>query len=236
MSIPSDLVLDLQHRLGDAPPKEVLSATLKQIFPGRIAVVSSFGAESAVLLHLIAQIDAATPVLFVDTGRHFIETLDYRDELIGHLGLKDVRSIGPSLEDIARLDADMTRAVWDPDGCCAFRKVAPLERALADFDAWVTGRKRFQASTRSDLSVFESDGNHVKVNPMASWTADDTSRYAAAHGLPSHPLVAQGYSSIGCAPCTSIVRPGEDPRAGRWRGFEKTECGIHRSPAFQPQK
>ena len=210
MSDPTDLTTDLQRRLGYAPPAQVLSVALKEAFPGRIAVVSSFGAESAALLHLVAAIDPATPVLFVDTGRHFTETLDYRDRLIAQLGLKGVRSIGPSAEEVASLDADHSRAVWDPDGCCAFRKVAPLERALLDFD-----------------------GAHVKVNPLASWTAADIANYVAAHRLPPHPLIAQGYRSIGCAPCTSIVQPGEDPRAGRWRGFEKTECGIHR-PATTP--
>jgi phosphoadenosine phosphosulfate reductase len=211
-------------------------AALRETFPRRIAVVSSFGAESAVLLHMVATIDRRTPVLFVDTGRHFPETLAYRDRLAAHLGLADLRSIGPSAEEIARLDADATRAVWDPDGCCAFRKVAPLERALAGFDAWITGRKRFQAATRAALPVFEADGAHVKVNPLANWSAAETVAYADTHRLPAHPLVAQGFASIGCAPCTSAVRPGEDSRAGRWRALGKTECGIHRSPAFQLSK
>jgi phosphoadenosine phosphosulfate reductase len=227
-------VLDLQRRLGYAPPATVLSAALREAFPGRIAVVSSFGAESAVLLHLVATVDRATPVLFIDTGRHFAETLDYRDRLVALLGLTGVRSIGPSAEEVARLDADSSRAVWDPDGCCAFRKVAPLQRALAGFNAWITGRKRFQASTRFDLPVFEWDGAHIKVNPLASWSADDIAAHVAKHGLPAHPLANQGYRSIGCAPCTSIVGPGEDPRAGRWRGIEKTECGIHHGHILQP--
>jgi len=227
MPIPTDLVLDLQRRLGYAPPSRVLSTVLRDVFPGRIAVVSSFGAESAALLHLVAAVDRATPVLFVDTGRHFTETLDYRDRLIARLGLTGVQSVGPTADEVARLDADLSRATWDPDGCCAFRKVAPLQRALAGFDAWVSGRKRFQASTRLDLPVFEIDDGHVKVNPLASWNAADIAAYVATHCLPPHPLVAQGYRSIGCAPCTSVVAPGEDPRAGRWRGFDKTECGIH---------
>ena len=227
MSDPTNLTTDLQRRLGYAPPAQVLSVALKEAFPGRIAVVSSFGAESAALLHLVAAIDPATPVLFVDTGRHFTETLDYRDRLIAQLGLKGVRSIGPSAEEVASLDADHSRAVWDPDGCCAFRKVAPLERALRGFDAWITGRKRFQAATRLDLPVFERDATHVKINPLASWNAADIAGYVAAHRLPPHPLLAQGFRSIGCAPCTSIVGAEEDPRAGRWRGFDKVECGIH---------
>jgi phosphoadenosine phosphosulfate reductase len=235
MPIPTDLVLDLQRRLGYAPPERILSTALREVFSGRIAVVSSFGAEAAVLLHLVATIDPATPVLFVDTGRHFPETLDYRDRLAAHLGLSGVRSVGPTGQEVARLDADLSRAVWDPDGCCAFRKVAPLQRALAGYDAWISGRKRFQASTRFDLPVFEVDDSHVKVNPLASWSAADISTYVAEHRLPPHPLVAQGYLSIGCAPCTSIVARGEDLRSGRWRGFDKTECGIHRPTTTEKQ-
>jgi phosphoadenosine phosphosulfate reductase len=218
---------DLQRRFGYAPPTKVLTAALSELFPGRIAVVSSFGAESAVLLHLVAAVDRATPVLFIDTGRHFAETLRYRDALTAHLGLSDVRSVGPRAEEIARLDRDATRAVWDPDGCCAFRKSEPLQRALAGFDAWITGRKRFQAATRLDLPVFEADPPHIKINPLASWSTADLGAYVAEHRLPSHPLVVEGFASIGCAPCTSAVRPGEAARAGRWRGFDKTDCGIH---------
>jgi phosphoadenosine phosphosulfate reductase len=217
----------LQRRLGYAAPTTVLAAALRELFPGRIAVVSSFGAESAVLLHLVAAIDPATPVLFIDTGRHFVETLRYRDRLTAHLGLSDVRSIGPTAEEVERLDGDATRALWDPDGCCAFRKTGPLQRALAGFDAWITGRKRFQAATRLDLPVFEADPPHIKINPLASWSAADLATYVAGHRLPPHPLVARGFASIGCAPCTSALRPGEEARAGRWRGFDKTECGIH---------
>ena len=233
MAHPLDLVSDLQRRLGYAPPAQVLSAALRDFFPGRVAVVSSFGAESAVLLHMVAAIDPATPVLFVDTGRHFVETLEYRDRLAAHLGLGCVRSVGPTAEEVARLDADRSRATWDPDGCCAFRKVAPLERALQGFDAWITGRKRFQAKTRRDLPVFERDATHVKINPLASWSAADVAGYVATHKLPPHPLVAQGFRSIGCAPCTSIAGFGEDLRAGRWRGFDKVECGIHLATQHQ---
>jgi phosphoadenosine phosphosulfate reductase len=221
----------LQHRHGDASADDILAIALRQAFPGRIAVVSSFGAESAVLLHLVACIEPSTPVLFIDTGRHFPETLAYRDALAAHLGLQEVRSIGPSAADLAKLDPDTTRAAWDPDGCCAFRKVEPLARALVDFDAWISGRKRFQAASRARLPVFEIEGGHAKVNPLARWDADDLAAYAQAHDLPQHPLVALGYLSIGCAPCTSPVVAGETPRAGRWRGLEKTECGIHRPEA-----
>lgn len=228
-------VAALNARYAGVPTAEMLRDLLTGNLAGRIALVSSFGAESAVLLHLVTTIEPATPVLFVDTGRHFPETLEYRDRLIAHLGLSGVQSVGPSAEEVLRLDADLSRAIWDPDGCCAFRKVAPLQRALAGFDAWVTGRKRFQSATRFDLPVFELDDRHVKINPLASWSAADVGTYVADHGLPPHPLAGQGYPSIGCAPCTSRVAPDEDPRAGRWRGFDKTECGIHR-PTNQTQK
>lgn len=221
--------VELQRRFGSAPAVDVLTAALKDLFRGKIAVVSSFGADSAVLLHFVSKVDPATPVLFIDTGRHFPETLDYRDLLIARLGLEDVRNIRPSAEEAGRLDPDLNRAAWDPDGCCAFRKVAPLERALQDFSAWISGRKRFQAATRVDLPVFEADGAHIKINPLAGMSAADLSAYIERHKLPPHPLVAQGYSSIGCAPCTSPVREGEDARAGRWRGLAKTECGIHQT-------
>jgi phosphoadenosine phosphosulfate reductase len=138
-----------------------------------------------------------------------------------------VRSIGPTAGEVANLDADASRASWDPDGCCAFRKTMPLQRELIGFDAWISGRKSFQAATRSQLPAFEADGAHIKVNPLSRWSAADLAAHAAEHRLPPHPLVAQGFASIGCAPCTSAVRPGEDPRAGRWRDLEKIECGIH---------
>jgi phosphoadenosine phosphosulfate reductase len=224
----------LQRRLGDAPTGQLLPAVLRDVFPRRLAVVSSFGAESAVLLHLVAAIDPATPVLFIDTSRHFVETLGYRDRLVAHLGLTDVRNVGPTVEEIAALDADASRATWDPDGCCAFRKTAPLYRALDGFDAWISGRKSFQSATRSGLPSFEADGALVKINPLARWSPADLAAYATEHRLPRHPLVGQGFASIGCAPCTSAVRPGEDPRAGRWRSFDKTECGIHLLPSHQP--
>lgn len=224
----------LQHVHGALPAHEVIAVAVGDVFAGRIALVSSFGAESAVLLHMLARVDRNVPVLFIDTGRHFPETLVYRDILIERLGLTDVRSVGPSAEEVARLDADLTRASWDPDGCCAFRKTAPLESALGPFSAWITGRKRFQASTRAVLPVFEADGERIKVNPLATWAPSDIAAYVRAHRLPPHLLVVRGYPSIGCAPCTTPVAPGEDARAGRWRDLSKVECGIHTSPDATP--
>ncbi len=206
---------------------EMLTVLLQESMLGDAAIVSSFGAESAVLLHLIASIDPRVPVLFLETGKHFLETLSYRDMLKARLGLKDLRNITPDAEAIARKDETGLRWSYDPDGCCEIRKVIPLKAALAPFDAQFTGRKAFQSSTRSALPRFEIEEGRLKVNPLADWDQARIAAYMAEHDLPVHPLVEQGYPSIGCAPCTSRVQAGEDPRAGRWRGWEKVECGIH---------
>lgn len=206
---------------------EMLRVLLKDHMLGDVALVSSFGAESVALLHLVASIDPSVPVLFLDTGKHFPETLAYRDQVAALLGLKDLRILHPDPEVLAKRDATDLRWSYDPDGCCEIRKVQPLEKVLAGFDATITGRKAFQASTRGNLPRFEIDGDRLKFNPLADWTKADLDAYFEARALPRHPLEEQGYLSIGCAPCTSMVKPGEDPRAGRWRGWEKTECGIH---------
>ncbi|PEQ12630.1 phosphoadenosine phosphosulfate reductase [Novosphingobium sp. PC22D] len=210
---------------------EMLETLLKERMAGEVAVVSSFGAESAVLLHLIAQVDPATPVLFLETGKHFPETLAYRDELVARLGLTGVRNLEPDAEELAKKDESGLRWSYDPDGCCEIRKVKPLAKELAKFDASITGRKAFQAATRSSLPRFEIDKSdaqgRLKINPLIDWTPEDIAAYMEEHELPPHPLVAEGYPSIGCMPCTSKVAPGEDPRSGRWKGWDKTECGIH---------
>ena len=196
-------------------------------FAGRTAVVTSFGAESAVLLHLVAGIEPKTPVIFLETGKLFPETLAYRDLLIERLGLEDVRSVTPDAA--ALLAADPAGDLWrrDPDLCCRLRKVEPLARALQDFSAWINGRKRYQSEGRSLLPLVERDGGRIKLNPLANWSAEEIARYFAQHRIPRHPLEALGYRSIGCEPCTTPTSPDEDARAGRWRDTEKTECGIH---------
>ena len=221
----------LNARFAGASTSEMLAAVLAQGLAGRIAAVSSFGAESAVLLHLLAAIDPGVPVLFLDTGKHFAETLAYRDLLVDRLGLSNLITLKPDAQVLAKRDESGLRWSYDPDGCCEIRKVQPLAEALAGFDATLTGRKGFQSATRAGLPRFEIDSSdaagRLKVNPLADWSADQIADYFAATGLPPHPLVAEGYPSIGCMPCTSTVAAGEDPRAGRWRGWDKTECGIH---------
>lgn len=222
-----DLAL-LESLYGDAPAEELLHRVLVERRVGPVALVSSFGADSAVLLHMVAAVDPGTPVLFVDTGKLFAETLAHRDRLVGALGLTDVRSVGPDAAALAAGDPTGERHAYDPDGCCHLRKVVPLDGALAPFDAWITGRKRYQTQDRADLRRFEPDeAGRIKVNPLARWQPADVAGYLRRHRLPLHPLVGLGYASIGCAPCTTPTGAGEDPRAGRWRGRAKTECGIH---------
>ncbi|AOW23973.1 MAG: phosphoadenylyl-sulfate reductase [Sphingomonas aquatilis] len=217
----------MQIRFAGMPAPEMLRELLTGELAGRIASVSSYGAESAVLLHMVAQIDKDVPVIFTNTQKMFGETLAYRDELSERLGLTDLRVFRPDPRLLALRDATGMRWSYDPDGCCEIRKVEPLRRALGPFDAWISGRKGFQAGTRTALPRFEEDDGRLKINPLADWSKDQLDAYFAEHDLPRHPLEAQGYLSIGCAPCTSKVRPGEDPRAGRWRGWDKVECGIH---------
>lgn len=220
-------IADLNRRFADHGTRAMLTAFLQANAGRRIAVVSSFGAGSSVLLHMIAGIDPALPVLFVDTGKLFADTLVHRDEIASRLGLRDVRTV--AAEPAAIAAADPHGALWlaDKTACCALRKVAPFAEAIAGFDVWISGRKRHQGGERSQLPLFEADGPRLKINPLAHWTTGDIEVYRAAFGLPQHPLAAKGYRSIGCEPCTTPVADGEDERAGRWRGEAKTECGIH---------
>ena len=218
---------DMAARFAGVSAPAMLAELLTGELAGRIAAVSSFGAESAVLLHMIAAVDRDVPVIFTNTQKMFGETLAYRDALAERLGLTDLRVYRPDPRLLRLQDGNGLRWSYDPDGCCDLRKVEPLRRALAPFGAWISGRKGFQAGTRVAMPRFEADEGRLKINPLADWTKADLDAYFAEHDLPRHPLEAEGYLSIGCAPCTSKVRPGEDPRSGRWRGWDKVECGIH---------
>lgn len=218
---------ELNAKFSDASPHEILDLSVNKLFAGQIALVSSFGAESAVLLKMTAEVDPYIPVIFVDTGKLFDETLAYRNTLIETIGLKNVQTFRPEAADLESADKDGTLWQRSVDQCCHIRKVLPFDRALKPYVAEISGRKRFQNDIRSSLGFFETSGNRVKVNPLINWSARELADYVKMHDLPRHPLVAQGYPSIGCAPCTSPVKEGEDPRAGRWRGNDKTECGIH---------
>ena len=221
----------LNARFAGVEAREMLRVVIAEGLVGRIGVVSSFGAESAILLHMVAQIDPALPVVFLETHKHFAETVAYRDDLVARLGLTNLLVVEPDPERLVERDANGLRWSFDPDGCCEIRKVEPLARAMVQFDATITGRKGFQSATRAGLPRFEIDrsdkAGRLKINPLANWSKDELDAYLTEHDLPAHPLVAQGYPSIGCSPCTTKELAGEDARAGRWKGWDKTECGIH---------
>lgn len=214
---------------GHLAPERIIEHAVQERFAGEIAAVSSFGADSAVLLDMIARVDPSLPVIFLDTGKHFDETLAYRDALAADFGLSDLRVIEPAAAAIGQLDPAGDLYARDADACCEIRKVEPLARGLRHFRAWLTGRKRFQVATRAALPVFEAVGERIRVNPLARWTTADHAAYMRRRRLRENPLVAYGYLSIGCFPCTRPVQAGEDARAGRWAGQHKTECGIHLS-------
>jgi phosphoadenosine phosphosulfate reductase len=223
----AQFVADLNERLASATPAEIISLASQTVEPGQFAIVSSFGTESAVLLAAAAEVDRSIPVLMIDTGYLFPETLAYRDRLQEKLEMTDFRTITPDQQETTAEDADGDLFMHFSDACCALRKVRPLGKALDGFAAWANGRKRYQSTSRASIPVVERDGPRLKFNPLAHLDRGDVVERFRALGLPYHPLEKFGFSSIGCMPCTSRVAPGEDPRAGRWRGRGKLECGIH---------
>jgi phosphoadenosine phosphosulfate reductase len=223
----AESAVELNAALASASPSEIIAAALKSVKPGRFAIVSSFGTESAVLLSAAAEVDRSIPILMIDTGYLFPETLAYRDQLQEVLGMTDFRTIVPDRQETAQRDPEGELFVTDPDACCDLRKVRPLGRTLDGFDAWANGRKRYQSASRADIPVVELDDARLKFNPLAHLERGDIVKRFRSLGLPYHPLEKFGFASIGCMPCTSRVAPGEDPRAGRWRGSGKLECGIH---------
>lgn len=230
MSLPTREALDeLARRAGrdleGAPAGEIVRWAVRE-FGSRFAVASSM--QDAVLVHLVAQVAPGTDVLFLDTGYHFAETLGTRDAIAATYDV-NLTTLTPE-QTVAEQDAEHGPRLHDrnPDLCCGLRKVAPLNRALEHYDAWATGLRRVEAPTRVHTPVVDFDAKRgkVKVSPLATWSDDDVARYVDEHGVLVNPLVSAGYPSIGCAPCTRAVAVGEDPRAGRWAGTSKTECGI----------
>lgn len=207
--------------------QESLRRAITQDYKDKIVLASSLGVDSAVLLHMVSEIDPDLPILFLETGKHFKETLAYRDQLVAQLGLTHFRSVPPAPKEIADVDPDGELNQTNKDLCCNIRKVRPLDRVIQKFDARITGRKRYQTPQRRNMPILETGARQVKVNPLAYWSAKDVTGYIREHDLPPHPLLALGFLSIGCEPCTTRVSEGEDPRAGRWRNSDKTECGIH---------
>lgn len=197
---------------------------------GLTAVVSSFGAESAVLLHYVTNVLPNIAVLFLDTGKHFSETIAYRDVLVEKLGL-NLQIVVPEDRMLASEDPSGRLHEMDPNACCTIRKTFPLQDAITPFNSWISGRNRYQGGSRVVVPVIERDGEKLKLNPLAVWSKDDVDAYFESQNLLRHPLESKGFPSIGCLPCTRPVAHGEDPRAGRWaHAPEKTECGIHLGP------
>lgn len=224
----------LERQYGALPATALVQAMIERAFAGRIAVVSSFGVEAAVILSMVAEVDRATPVVFLDTDKHFAETLAYRHRLVERLGLIDVRTTTPDWRSVRYADpkGDLWRS--QPDHCCHIRKVQPLEQALGGFAAWISGRKRFHGGERVNLSVFETSDGRIKINPLAAWTPAEIAAAFRERDLPLHPLALKGYASVGCVPCTQRPDKGAAVRDGRWSGSEKTECGIHRARWARP--
>lgn len=224
----ADRIDELNRRMVHHPATSVLERALTDPMIGPTALVSSFGAESVVLLHMLSVLDKTVPVLFLDTEMLFPETLMYQNEVANRLGLTNVKILRPDRDLVFLNDSNAKLHASNPDACCAIRKTEPLERALTYYGAWITGRKRYQGGQRKSLRFFEPEANkRIKINPLANWDGAQVQEYIQNNRLPRHPLVQKGYPSVGCAPCTTRVAEGEDPRAGRWRGIEKTECGIH---------
>lgn len=222
-----DLADELNREIAPKDAQELVRRVFTDPAFGQVALVSSFGADSVVLLHMLAEVDKGAPVLFLETGMLFEETLQYQQDVAIKLGLTNIQVVRPEAKTIAEKDPEGIRHTYDQDGCCAIRKVEPMERATQPLDGWITGRKRFQGGRRVSLELAEVEGGKLKLNPLAHWSAEEIAAYMDKHDLPRHPLVAKGYRSLGCAPCTSPTKEGEDPRAGRWRGQNKDECGIH---------
>ncbi|MCP4411237.1 MAG: phosphoadenylyl-sulfate reductase [Gammaproteobacteria bacterium] len=217
----------LNARYTGIATEQLMEQVLNDKGLGKTAMVTSFGTESAVLLHMVAKYSPDTPVLFIDTGKLFPETLEYQKQLVEDLKLTNVIILRSEQTAIVSSDPEGTLWKIDISSCCGLRKVAPLQNALAGYDNWISGRKSYQSEQRSALKIFERSGNQIKINPLADWSHAELAAYIKQHNLPVHPLVSQGYSSVGCAPCTIPVCPGEDIRSGRWSGQNKTECGIH---------
>ncbi len=226
---------ELKQKYGELEAIDLLRVMISDVFKGKIALISSFGADAALLLELVSEIDNKTPILFLETDKHFLETLEYVETLKNKLNLQNLHFLTPDPEMLKRIDTNGDLWNSNPDRCCWLRKVEPLDRAVKELgiEALITGRKRYQNSERSSLSTIELDDKNIfRINPLANWDKARQKQEFTARNLPQHPLLEKGYLSIGCAPCTSIVKAGEDERAGRWRhttkdNEQKTECGLH---------
>lgn len=223
-----DLIARLAEELEGANPEEIIAEGLRRV--PNLTLACSFGAEDMVLLDMLMSIDKNANVFYLDTNVLFEETYDLRDRAVEKYGLPNLRQVLPQMTLKEQADA-YGDELWarDPNQCCDIRKVGPLKQVLSEYDGWITGIRRDQSPTRASAKTFEMDAKFgmVKVNPLVQWTEGQVWRYIKEHDVPYNPLHDQNYPSIGCIHCTRPVKPGEDPRSGRWAGFDKTECGLH---------
>ena len=222
--------LDLKaanQSLESASPQEIL-VWAENAFSGEIAMSSSFQTQSVPLLHMVSSSYPQLPILFIDTGYHFPETIAFRDRLVDSLGLNLVILKGEQQMEDGAFQVGKPLYLTNPDLCCHIRKVEPMRKAIGNYRAWISGIRRDQSATRARIRVVENTGEqHIRIHPMINWSQADVQRYITQNDLPEHPLGARGFISIGCAPCTRPPLLGEDPRSGRWVGAGKTECGLH---------
>jgi len=236
-NILNEILDELEQKYADSSI-ELLFKGIIQDFSGRVALLSSFGAEAAILLYYASQVDKGFPVIFLNTQKLFDETIEYKELLVEKFGLTNVKNIYPDYVDLSRNDPDGDLWRKDAKQCCTIRKVIPLGRALQNYDAWITGRKRYHGGIRSHLPFVEKSDGKIKINPLADWTKEDIVTFFKDKKIPPHPLVASGYTSIGCTHCTNKREGDNDPRGGRWAGQDKEECGIHLNEdgKFTPNK
>lgn len=219
----------ISKSLNKLESKKILEKCIYYFFEKKIAYVCSFGAESAVLLHMISNIERNLPVVFINTLKLFNETIDYKDRLVREFSLKNITELTPSKEDIELYDSEGKLWSNNPDKCCNFRKVKILDNYLNNFQAWFSGRKGYQSDERSKNNIVELQDKKFIISPLISWKKKDVDDYYIKYNLPRHPLSDQGFLSIGCKNCTSKTVNLSDIRSGRWNGLQKTECGIYKS-------
>lgn len=210
-------------------PQEIIAWAVKEFAP-KFAMTSSFGPESGTLLHMASEVDRSIPILFLDTGYHFKETLEYRDRLLKLFGLTNLIELRADPAKKAAFVAahDGVPFERDPDSCCHLNKVEPIQAVIKNYDAWMSGIRRHQTDFRKSIHIIEEyEGDLYKISPLANFTSRDAWWYMKEQGIPQHPLAEKGYLSIGCWPCTRPVQAGDDERSGRWAGKTKKECGIH---------
>ena len=217
----------LNSKFADGEPRSILEHSILNLFKNKIAYVCSFGSESAIILHLISKISKDIPIIILNTHFLFKETIEYKNELLKLLGLRNYREVFPDDKLLKKLDSNNDLWKTEADKCCNLRKVLPLEKSLTNFEAWISGRKSYHLGERQNLKAFEIINNKIVVNPLFKSSRDFVENYFSLNELPKHPLVAEGYLSIGCKHCTIKTKNIRDLREGRWSDKTKTECGIH---------